>query len=107
MKKIELVVTRHPALLEYLREIGVVTKEVMVTSHATIEDVAGKNVCGVLPHSLSAACRTFSEVPLSLPVELRGKELALAEIKKYAGELVTYTVTRVCAENHAPEKWLT
>ena len=83
MKKFEIVVTRHPCLVDYLKETG-------LTSH----DVRGKNVCGVLPHSLSCLTASFTEVPLSLPAELRGVELTLEQIKRYAKPAVTYIVRR-------------
>lgn len=90
--KVQLVVTRHPALVEYLREIGLADEGTEVISHATPDVVRGKRVCGVLPHSLSALCETFTEVPLVLPPELRGKELTIEEIRKHAGDPVTYRV---------------
>ena len=92
MGKVELVVTRHSALVDYLKEVGLADEGTEVISHATPEDVRGKRVCGVLPHSLSALCETFTEVPLAIPPELRGKELSLEEIRQYAGDPVTYRV---------------
>ena len=93
MKKIELVVTKHPGLVEYLREIGLADAETKVISHATPEEVRGKRVCGVLPHSLSCLCETFTEVPLALPQELRGEELTIEQVRQYAGPPTTYRVT--------------
>ena len=92
MKKIELIVTRHPGLVEYLREIGLADAETVVVSHATPDVVKGKRVCGVLPHSLSCLCDTFTEVPLDLPQELRGAELTVEQVRQYAGAPVTYRV---------------
>lgn len=90
--RLDLVVTRHPGLVAYLQEIGLAPEGVEVVSHATAENVAGKNVCGVLPHSLSCLCASFTEVPLSLPAELRGTELTLEQVRQYAGQPVTYRV---------------
>ncbi len=92
---LDLVVTRHPGLVEYLRELGLVTNETQVVAHATPELVKGKNVCGVLPHSLSCLCETFTEVPLLLTPELRGVELSLDQVREAAGEPVTYHVHRL------------
>jgi hypothetical protein len=92
---INLIVTRHPGLVEYLREIELAGTSTEVVSHASPETVAGKNVCGVLPHSLSCLTKTFTEVPLALPAELRGKELSLEEVRQYAGKPVTYQVRQV------------
>ena len=95
MCQIDLVVTRHPGLVEFLKELGLATEETVVVSHASPETVTGRQVCGVLPHSLSCLCETFTEVPLTLPPELRGVELTLAQVRQYAGEPVTYKVRRV------------
>ena len=92
--KFDLIVTRHPGLVEYLREIGAADSRTEVVSHATAEVVAGKHVCGVLPHTLSCLCSYFTEVPLNLPPELRGKELTLEQVRQYAGRPVTYKVTK-------------
>jgi len=89
---IDLIITRHPGLVEYLREIGMADAETLVISHATPENVAGKNTCGVLPHSLSCLCETFTEVPLALPQELRGAELTVEQVRQFAGKSVTYKV---------------
>ena len=92
MKKIDLVVTRHGALVEYLREIGLCDETVEVKAHATQMDVLDKRVAGVLPHNLSCLCDTYTEVPLSLPQELRGVELTLEQVRQYAGTARTYKV---------------
>jgi len=93
--KIDLVVTRHPGLVEYLRELGLVGDDVEIIDHATPEKVAGRHVCGVLPHSLSCLTASFTEVPLRLTPELRGKELDLETLRKVAGAPVTYRVERI------------
>ena len=95
MRKIDVVVTRHPALVEYLRELGMVADAVQVITHVSAEDVAGKHVAGVLPHSLSCLCETFTEVPLKLTPELRGRELDIETLRSIAGQPVTYKVTRL------------
>jgi len=90
-----LVVTRHPALVDYLREIKFVGDNAEITDHATPEMVAGRHVIGVLPHSLSCLAVTFTEVPLRLTPELRGKELDLETLRKIAGRPVTYIVEKL------------
>lgn len=89
---IELIVTRHPGLVEYLQEIGLADSTTEVISHASPEAVDGKHVCGVLPHSLSCLTASFTEVPLILPAELRGVELSLEQVRQYAKPAVTYRV---------------
>lgn len=90
--KIELVVTRHPALLEYLSEICLADAETKTITHAKPEDVTGKRVCGVLPYALSALCETFTEIPLDIPPELRGVELTIEQIRQYSKAPATYRV---------------
>ena len=75
--------------------MGLTSHDVRVVSHAGPDDVRGKDVCGVLPHSLSCLTKSFTEVPLALPAELRGVELTLEQVRKYAGPAVTYIVSRV------------
>lgn len=87
-----LIITRHPALVAFLIEKGYVTPDSEVLEHASAEDVKGKHVWGVLPHSLSCLCKSFTEVPMSIPSEMRGKELTLANMYDYAGTPVTYVV---------------
>ena len=94
MNKLDLIVTRHPGLVEYLREIGLATAGTMVISHASPEAVTGKHVCGVLPHSLSCLCASFTEIPLTLPAGLRGAELTVAKVREFSGPAVTYRVIR-------------
>ena len=76
-----IVVTRHPALVEYLTEIGLLPNGVTVLIHVTPEDVVGKHVIGVLPLHLAALAD-------------RGVELDLARMREIAGDPVTYRVTR-------------
>ena len=91
MKK--LVVTRHPALLELLLERGLIKKgDYELITHATPEDIKGKDVIGVLPMALAALTNTITEVPLMVPQELRGQELSLDQVRKFAGTPVTYKV---------------
>lgn len=91
-----IVVTRHDALVAYLLETGVITEgEYTLVAHVSPELVQDKHVIGILPHSLSVLTRSFTEVPLSLPAELRGKELTIEDMRKYAQPPVTYKVTAV------------
>ena len=93
--KIDLIITRHPGLVKYLVEEGIATKSINCATHATPELVKDKNVVGVLPHSLSCLCTSFTEVPLNLPQELRGKELNVDQVRKFASHPVTYKIRRL------------
>ena len=100
--KFDVIVTRHPALVEYVREIGLADNETEVVAHATPENIKNKFVCGVLPHSLSCLTSSFTEIPLSIPAELRGIELSVAQIRQYAGPPVTYIILQpaVVGDDH-------
>ena len=87
-----IVVTRHKNLVTFLKEKGIIENSTRVIEHAKSEDVQGKHVIGVLPLRLAALAASVTEVPLDLPVELRGKELSLKEIRKYAGKSIKYSV---------------
>lgn len=89
-----IVVTRHAALVEYLENIGIIPVGAPVISHATADDVKGKHVIGVLPLSLAALAESVTEFPLNVPADMRGKELSLAEVVKFAGKPATYKVTK-------------
>ena len=93
--KIEIVVTRHAALVEYLNELGLIDENTQIVSHASPDVIKSKNVLGVLPHSLSCLTATFSEIPLNLPPEKRGQELTLEDMRQFSGELTTYVVTKM------------
>jgi hypothetical protein len=89
----KLIVTRHPALVDHLIDLGLASAETPVLAHATAQDVSGCHVLGVLPLHLAAAATSVTEVPLAIPAEMRGRELSLAEVRRYAGPAVTYAVT--------------
>jgi len=104
MNKITTIITRHPGLVQYLAEIGLTDAGAEVLAHATPDNVRGKHVCGVLPHSLSCLTASFTEVPLALPAELRGVELTLDQVRQYAGTPVTYRVTEIPGDTGKTER---
>ena len=91
----ELIVTRHSALVELLRERGIIEGEPKVIVHATPEEVTGRHVIGVLPLRLAALAASITEVSLSLPAEMRGREPTIGELRQCAGEPVTYVVREI------------
>lgn len=91
----DLVVTRHPGLVEVLKDFGLCDQTTKVIDHATIDDVKGKHVIGVLPLSLARYTRTLTEITLTLPPELRGKELTAEEVRLYMTGINVYTVNHV------------
>ena len=89
------VVTRHPALVEFLRELGLITGDEPVVTHAAPNDVQGKHVIGVLPLALAALAASVTEVPLALEPGDRGKELYVERLREIAGAPVTYRVRKL------------
>ena len=89
-----LVITRHKALVDYLREIGVIGVDTPVLIHATVDQVRGRHVIGVLPLHLAAEAALVTEVPMDIPADLRGVELTLPQVRLYARTPVTYQVTK-------------
>lgn len=91
----KLIVTRHKGLVDYLISEGIVETNVEVVAHATPENVRGRHVIGVLPHSLSCLTEKFTEIPLQVPPELRGVELTEADVRKWAAPAVTYKIEKI------------
>lgn len=86
------VVTRHSGLVDYLVSKGIIEEDAEVIEHATVEDVQGKHVIGVLPNHLAAEAKAITEVPIHYPEDYRGEELSEEEVREYAGEMETYIV---------------
>ena len=91
----KLVVTRYQSLVEYLKKINLIDDETDVIPHASIEDVKGKHVIGVLPYWLACHAAKFTEVHLRVPQEKRGKELTVDEIEFYSVAPRTYIIKEV------------
>lgn len=91
----KIIVTRHPALIKYLEEMRIIDGNEKVITHATEEDVRGKDVIGVLPLSLASVANRVTEVTLNLTPEMRGRELTLEEVRSVAGDVTTYTVIKL------------
>lgn len=89
-----LIVTRHAALVEYIREIGIAA-EAEVVPHASPEVIAGRDCIGPLPLRLAALAASVTEIPLDLPLHLRGVELTLDQVRQYAGPIAVYMVKKV------------
>ena len=89
------VVSKHPALIDYLAEIGLIKERVRFLKNATPKDINGKKVIGTLPNSLACYAESFTEVPLKVPVEMRHEELTVEHIRQYAGKSRTYAIRSV------------
>ncbi len=89
-----IIITRHPALVDYLRdEYPALCEGATILTHVedpgVLQDV---HVVGVLPIDLAVLCGAVSVVPLALEEGDRGQELTLARIREIAGPLTTYVV---------------
>ena len=89
----KVLVTRHEALVEYFKELGI--KFDKVISHATEEDVRGNDVYGVLPLRLASFTNTVTSIDMNIPAEMRGKELSLNDIETYFTGMSTYQVKKI------------
>lgn len=89
----KVLVTRHPALVEYFSNNGSTFDKVI--THASSEDVTGNDVYGILPLHLATLTNTVTTVDMDLPVEMRGKELSLTDIEKYFTGMSTYKVKKI------------
>ncbi len=94
-----LVVTRHPALVEYLRETGVVSESAVVLAHVeTPDQIRDRRVVGVLPLHLASVCQSVTEVPMALqPADreaMQRGDLSLERVRQVAGAPQTYVVRR-------------
>jgi putative CRISPR-associated protein (TIGR02620 family) len=98
MKKAEMIITRHPALIAYLVEIGLADQDTPVVAHASADDVRGRRVCGVMPLHLAAEAASVVVVPLDVPAEMRGQELTLEQVRRYAGRPTEYRVEALAGE---------
>jgi hypothetical protein len=88
-----IIITRHPALVRYLRERGIAPADAMSKPHACATDVRGKHVYGVLPLRLAALAECVTEVPLRLEECDRGREIPYDRLCEIAGGTITYKVS--------------
>lgn len=95
MENNTVVITRHKTLVEWLNREGINTD--VVIEQATPEDVAGKDVIGVLPMWLAELTNTYSEVSMpGLTLETRkrmnGGDFSIDEMDDWGAELKLYAV---------------
>ena len=93
-----LVITRHDALVKLLREKGFITdsQPTRIISHISKEEeLIDKHVIGVLPLHMACLCASYATVNLSLPLDKRGKELTIDELRKYYRSFDIYSIERL------------
>lgn len=90
------VVTRHMGAVDWLIRHEIIpndNSEVSVIDHATIEDVAGQVVYGVLPLHLAAVAKEVHSIDIpNLPADKRGKELTADDMDTLGASIVSYKV---------------
>ena len=86
----DVVVTKHTAFAQLVRERGMVGADTPVLSKVHKLDVADKDVLGTLPVHLAAEAKSITTIRFKIPPNLRGRELPLEELRKYAGEAHTF-----------------
>lgn len=97
-----IVITRHTALVAYLREIGLIDDTTPIIPHCSDpEQIRGKIVIGPIPLHLAAHAECIINIPLKLDQGDRGRELSLEEVRARAGKPERYMVRRILAV--APE----
>ena len=91
----KIIITRHKGLVEYLAQQGL---KGTVVSHASEQDVTGRDVIGVLPLRLACLTQSFIEVSLTIPLELRGVEMTLEQIYSCKPVLQEYVIKKINKE---------
>ena len=93
------VVSRHPRLVDYLKQEGWVSPDTpFIEANARPDDVQGKHVFGVLPMWLAAKAVLVTEVFVNPPWDWRGagkQDLTIEEIRLYVRAPVTYEINEV------------
>lgn len=92
----KVIITRHESTILFLKEMGLVDDNPVVIPHATVDDIEGKHVIGVLPIQLAALAGKITTVGLNTPAEFRGKELTLEQVREFFTGFETFVVTKVC-----------
>lgn len=100
------IVTQHPAYVDYLIEQGIIDKNNIpeVVQQAESHHVLNKHVIGILPHRLSCLTLTYTELNLVVPPELVGQELTVSQLRKHTHGMDTYGVNRITGGWRVPMK---
>jgi hypothetical protein len=85
-----IIVTRHPAVVVWLRENVPELADAPILTSATRADVAGRHVYGVVPLDLADAAWRVSVIAFDRPP--RGAEYSVEEMRAAGARLMTYTV---------------
>ena len=84
------IVTRHPALVTYLRDTYGITGTVV--GHISKEYARNRNIIGNVPLHIACAANAVATLELDIPPELRGVELSIEQVREFAKGLEWYKV---------------
>jgi len=91
--KYDLVVTKHPGLIEYLKKEKIVEENVSYLYYVDNPDqVRGLNVIGSLTCVMAKYCAAYTEVDLDIPYELRDAYLTESLVRTMLRGLETFYV---------------
>lgn len=89
-----LVVTRHPALVAHLIDLGLASKESAVTDRVTADTARERHLIGdlveTIPLRVAGAAMTVTEIPLRVPPYMRRATLTRAQVADWAGDPLTW-----------------
>ena len=86
-----IIVSRHPAAEEFIREAAGLGEDVPCMEQVTVEEVRGKIVYGNLPMHLAAKALLMVAVEFDGPPP-RGAEYGIAEMRAAGARLAEYVV---------------
>tara|TARA_R100001530_G_scaffold47110_2_gene35398 strand:+ start:751 stop:1053 length:303 start_codon:yes stop_codon:yes gene_type:complete len=90
-------VTRHKNLPALLVEKGFIDESTPVFSFVSEEDIIGKHVVGILPLYLASKAALYTEVPLRIPFDKRGRDLPVEELGFHSLTIHTFNIEEVIA----------
>lgn len=87
------IVSRHQGLIQWLAQRGISGD---VITHASPDDVRGKDVIGNLPLHLASLAKSVTVVDMpNLPADWRGKDLTPDQMDQAGATLTRYVVQKV------------
>ena len=84
------IISRHRGAIDWLAQQGITGT---VVAHATKDDVLGKDVVGNLPLDLAALANTVTSILMTVPADMRGKDLTADDMVKMGARLQMFKVT--------------
>jgi hypothetical protein len=93
----DIIISRHPAAVEFVRRERPELVDAPVVAQATAEDVRGRRVFGNLPLSLAAVAAEVWVIEFSGDPASRGQEYDLAAMDAAGAHLVGYVIRAVPA----------